>query len=164
MPQNDAELWEEIFTIVTILIFALIGSFLKGYISKVIDQRKFKLSEVFISTIMSTLISYYIAYPLCKRYELGVKALTGIIILIGFLGYNLTETILKIVKEIHTLKPKGIIIAIIGFLLKLIGLNINIKELIEEHRKNPTSDVHDNHYTTINNTYIQTDNHSKTNK
>lgn len=164
MPQNEAELWEEIFTIVTILIFAFIGSFLKSYVSKIVDQRRFKFSEVIISTIMASLVSYYIIYPLCiKVYNAGTKTFTGIMILIGFIGYNLTETFLKILKEIHSLKPKGILIVIIGLMLKAIGVSVNLKELIEQNKKTPQHDIHDNHYTTINNTYIQSSD-SKDNK
>lgn len=161
MTQNDIEVWEELFVIITTITFAFIGSGLKSYISSVIDRIPIKINKIMISTIVATLVSYYIIYPLCRQYNCSSRVFTGTVIVAGFLGYAITVLCNKFIHGIGSLSPKKIVICIFAYIFKLLGADIDISTLLEDdHNKSTANDIHHNTntYTTINNNYINSAN------
>ena len=153
MIESDVQIWEEMFVLLFIFIFAFIGGVLKCYVCKVLYNKAIKINEILVSTLISVIIGYYAVIPMVKQYHIGTRGATGLLLMIGFAGFNVTEFTFNAFRELTSVNPKGVLIVIASILLRLIGIRIDIKELLNKKESKPYSDIHNNTYTTINNTY-----------
>lgn len=163
MIDSDVKIWEEIFIILFIFVFAFIGSAFKSYIYKVIYGKYIRFNEIIISTLITVIIGYYIIIPLAKIYSFGIRVVTGLLLVISFGAFHLTELTFNTIRDLSSISPKVILIIIISILLRIVGIKLDIKELLNDKKNTskPYSDIHNNTYTTINNTYNNIDKKDK---